>query len=202
MGNRLCSGPRAYLLPLVICTIDLGMRRGELVKLRWSDVDMSNRVITVQALNTKTRREMFVVMRERVARELEWLHDQDRAGENALVFGVKGSIKKAFNTARRNAGLQDLYFRNLRHTAASRRASSNIPIAEIAQVLGRSQISTSFRYINANLDSLKRAADAIDTFNVSRFEDDTHRRQHYRRPRWPGNNPPHCHSGRTLGAQK
>ena len=169
-----CTGPRAYLRPVIICAIDTGMRRGELLKLRWSDIDQSNRVIKVQALNTKTMRERFVMMTERVLHELQWLYEQNR-DEAMLVFGVTGSIKKAFGTARRLAGLNDVHFHDLRHTAASRLAASNIPIAEIARVLGHTQISTSFRYINANTDSLKRAAAALDLFNTRAVEAESER---------------------------
>jgi integrase len=151
------------------------MRRGELLKLRWSDLDLTNRVITVQALNTKTMRERFVVMTARVAHELQWVYDQNCPNQSTLVFGVEGSIKKAFNTARRKAGLLDVHFHDLRHTAASRLATSSIPIAEIARVLGHSQISTSFRYINTNLDSLKRAAAALDSYNAATLEPESER---------------------------
>lgn len=160
-----CVDHRAYLRPIIICAVDTGMRRGEILKLRWQDVDFRSRLICVQALNTKTMRERRVYMTERLAQELLWLYNQNAKDDTALVFGITGSIKKAFGTARRMAGLQDVHFHDLRHTAASRLAASNIPIAEIARVLGHTQLATSYRYINANTDSLKRAAAALDTFN-------------------------------------
>jgi integrase len=169
---EVCIAQRAHLRPIIITAIDTGMRRGELLKLKWADVDLNSRIIRIQALNTKTMRERFVVMTERVVHELRWLYEQGHKGEEARIFGIRGSIKKAFGTARRLAGLCDIHFHDLRHTAASRLAASNIPIAEIARLLGHTQISTSFRYINASNDSLKRAAAALDAFNCFAQEKD------------------------------
>ena len=170
-----CTGQRTYLRPVIICAIDTGMRRGEILKMRWQDVDLRNRMIQVQALNTKTLRERKVYMTERLAYELQWLYDQSEKNDTILVFGIEGSIKKAFGTARRLAGLSDVHFHDLRHTAASRLAASNIPIAEIARVLGHTQLATSYRYINANTDSLKRAAAALDIFNARTVEKESER---------------------------
>lgn len=55
-----CSGPRAHLRPIVIAAIDTGMRRGELLTLRWRDVDFEHDLISIQAFNTKTMRERQV----------------------------------------------------------------------------------------------------------------------------------------------
>jgi integrase len=35
-----CAGPRAHIRPLLICALDTGLRKGEMFKLRWSDVDL------------------------------------------------------------------------------------------------------------------------------------------------------------------
>jgi integrase len=45
---------RAHLRPLVVGALDTGMRKGELLKLRWNQVDLQGRVIQVRAFHTKT----------------------------------------------------------------------------------------------------------------------------------------------------
>src|SRR5260370_37784356 len=52
-----CTDKRAHLRPLLITALDTGMRRGELFKLAWSDVDFNANLIRVRATNTKTRSE-------------------------------------------------------------------------------------------------------------------------------------------------
>ena len=75
------------------------------------------------------------------------------------------TIKKAFNTARRIAGLPDLHFHDLRHTHASRLVASHIPLSEVGRVLGHTQPVTTYRYVNANEETARRAAAALDEFN-------------------------------------
>lgn len=162
-----CTGPRSYLRPVILTALDTGMRRGEILKLRWRDVDIPGRMIYVQAFNTKSMRERQVAMTERLSQELGLLYEQSTKEPHALVFGITGSIKKAFNTARRLAGMLDLHFHDLRHTHASRLVASHIPLSEVGRVLGHTQPVTTYRYVNANAETARRAAAALDEFNGS-----------------------------------
>src|SRR5436853_2858431 len=86
-----CTGWRAHLRPIIICALDTGMRRGELFKLKWADVDFDNKLITIRAFNTKTMRERRVGMTERLTQELAVLYAANPDPE-ALLFGI-GSVK-------------------------------------------------------------------------------------------------------------
>lgn len=154
-----------HLKPIIICAIDTGMRRGEILKLNWSDIDFENKLIKVQGLNTKTLRERHVAMTERVARELENRYQGSSKQPDALVFGVVDNVKKAFNTARKIAGLPDVRFHDLRHTHATRLVAVHIPLSEVGRVLGHTQANTTYRYVNANVETAKRAAAVLDQFN-------------------------------------
>lgn len=87
-----CDGQRAQLRPISICALDTGMRRGELLKLRWRDVDFDNRVITIQAFNTKTMRERQVSMTGRLTLELERLWEMSPKRPDWLVFGIVNPV--------------------------------------------------------------------------------------------------------------
>jgi integrase len=160
-----CAGPRAHLRPVLIAALDTGMRRSELLKLKWADVDFIEGIITIRAFNTKTMRERQVAMTERLAGELRQLCGQSAPELDGLCFGIYGCIKKAFNTARRLAGLPDVRLHDLRHTHASRLVAAQIPLAEVGRVLGHTQPVTTYRYVNANVETARRAAAAIDAFN-------------------------------------
>jgi hypothetical protein len=43
---------------------------------------------------------------------------------------------------------------------------ANIPLSEVGRVLGHTQANTTYRYVNANLETAKRAAAALDAFNA------------------------------------
>jgi integrase len=57
-----CHPQRLHLRPIIICALYTGMRQGEILKLRWSDVDLATRKITVQSMNTKTLRARQIEM--------------------------------------------------------------------------------------------------------------------------------------------
>ena len=165
-----CDGPRAYLTPIIIMALDTGMRRGEILSLRWSDLNFASRIITVRAFNTKTMRERQVAMTERV---IEAISQLPIVEPEALVFGVTWSPKKAFDTALRKAGISDLHFHDLRATAATRMIRVGIPLAEVARVLGHSQPLTTYRhYVMANAETALRVATALDSFNANRTDAD------------------------------
>jgi len=168
-----CNSPRrGHLRAIIICAIDTGMRKGEILKLCWQDVDFEAGKLTIIAFNTKTAREREIGLTMRLAQELTALYEQSPKNPSGLVFGV-ADVKRAFNGARKDAGLAEdhpklrrLRFHDLRHTAATRLVGLHIPLAEVGKVLGHSQPKTTWRYINPNLEGAKRAAAALDQFNT------------------------------------
>jgi integrase len=142
------------------------MRQGEIFSLRWRDVDLESRLITIQAFHTKTLREQQIAVTTRLAIELERLKSGAPDDPNGLVFGILDNVKRSFTAARSKAGLNDLRFHDLRHTAATRLVGAHIPLSEVGRVLGHSQANTTYRYVNANIETAKRAAAALDAFNA------------------------------------
>jgi integrase len=160
-----CTGWRAHLRPIIICALDTGMRRGEIFKLKWSDIDFENRLINIQALNTKTLRQRQVALSSRLTQELQALWEDSTRNLDALVFGITTSSKKAFANVRKIAGIPDLRFHDLRHTHATRLVSKHLPLAEVGRTLGHTQINTTYRYVNPNVQTAKRVAEIMDELN-------------------------------------
>src|SRR5262249_5587106 len=137
-----------------------------IIKLKWCDVDFTNRIITVQAMNTKTLRERQIALTVRLERELKALYqfaDKDDAG--SLIFGIKDNFKKAFMSARKAAGLLDIRFHDLRHCYASRLVGRGVPLTEVQRVIGHTQLATTFRYTNSDLETARKVASVLDEFN-------------------------------------
>ena len=105
-------------------------------------------------------------MTTRLYLELEGLWDKSEKNPDALVFGVTNNVKNSFTAARNAAGLSDVRFHDLRHTAATRLVGLHMPLAEVGRVLGHTQPSTTYRYVNANAETARRAAAALDSFNA------------------------------------
>lgn len=154
-----CDENRSKLKPIIICALDTGMRRGEILSLRWSDVDLKNRLITIQAMNTKTLRSRSIRITSRL---LEELLQFSRREPTSRVFGITDTVKRSWATAKRIAGTSDLRFHDLRHTCATRLVQGGLPIAEVSRILGHTNITTTFRYANADDSTLERAANILE----------------------------------------
>ena len=122
---------------LVVAALETACRRGELLKLRWSDVSLERRELTIQGKNAKDGETRILPISSRLAAVLE-MAKVDPDGEphkpDAFVFGeADGSpvknVKKAWQTACRKANIKGLRFMicgtRLRHEC-SKRASPSI----------------------------------------------------------------------------
>lgn len=159
-----CVGPRAHLKPILICALDTGMRQGEIFKLKWADVDLRTRRLTVQAMNSKTLRARQIALTERLRRALEALHTLAPPDPETLVFRIETNVTKSFMVVRKETNLMDVRFHDLRPTAATRLAQRGLALTEIARILGHANITTTLRYTNNDDTTLDRAAALLNAF--------------------------------------
>lgn len=156
-----CEDPhRRHLAPLIIFAIETGCRRGEILALRWADVNLSGRVIRIEAANTKTLRSRLVPITERLRRVLVEL----QAGHSRLtsrVFPV-GDTKRSFSTARNLAGMPEIHFHDLRHTAITRMLERGVSPAIVMKISGHTQQKTFLRYVNQTEQSVYDIALQLD----------------------------------------
>lgn len=158
-----CVGPRRHLRAIIICALDTGMRQGEILTLRWRDVNIEDRIITISALNTKTMRERQVSITARLSAELERLRAEIAQSEG-LVFGLS-DVRQGFKRACKNSGLDGVRFHDLRHTHASRLDDLGFSLAKIGGQLGHTVLQTTLRYVNRNQEAVRQVAGALDAFN-------------------------------------
>jgi len=166
-----CTGRREHLRAIIIFQIDMGTRRNEAFTLTWADVDFMAKEVTVRELNSKTAKARTIGMTERVEQLLWELRQQSDKKADSLVFGIKDNVKKSFVAARHEAGLDDVRMHDLRHSFCSRLVEADVPIAEGARVSGHDQLSTFYRYVNTNSDTVQRAAHALDALRKKRVEE-------------------------------
>ena len=157
-------GPRASLRPLVILEIHTGMGRGELLSLRWANVDFSRGLIHVMNSHreqTKSGHSRSIPM-NRIARQ-QLLSLQTQSGDTEYVFvnrktgNPRTDVKSGFRSACRDAGLEDFRFHDLRHTAATRLGDAGVDTRRIMAILGHRCMQTSARYTHATDGGLRRA---------------------------------------------
>ncbi len=132
---------------IVLFALTTGMRRGELLGLRWQDVDLDRRVAVLHNTKNGDRRSVPIV--PEVA-ELLREHGKVRKLENDLVFASQGRDPiwpdKHWYRALKAAKIKDFRFHDLRHTAASYLAMSGATVPELAAVLGHRTLQMVKRY--------------------------------------------------------
>jgi integrase len=134
---------------LVVLALSTGARHGELISLRWSDVDWQRSVITLHDTKNKERRLLPLL---HYALELMKEHNKVRNIASDLVFPSPARPMKpwdsrsAWLSALKKAGIQNFRFHDLRHSCASYLAMNGASLAEIAEVLGHKTLQMVKRY--------------------------------------------------------
>jgi integrase len=157
---------RAHLKPLIILALDTGMRRKELFSLRWNDIDFERQLIVVCGTHTKTQRERIVPLTGRAKFALLELFNENRS-ERVFPFV---DVKVAFRAVREEAGLPDVRFHDLRHTAITRMVRGGISAPEAGKIAGHTQPITTYRYINTDLEAVHAAANVLERYSSDILE--------------------------------
>lgn len=163
-----CFGRRTHLKPMIICALDTGMRRGEIITLSWHDVDLDRRLINIKAYHTKTEQERTLALTDRLYNELVALYDASPMQPDDLVFGVTNNIKRSFGSACKAAGIEGLRFHDLRHTFATRLIERGVSGEIVSKLLGHNNLNTTTRYVNTNEKTARIAVEALQSTAVSR----------------------------------
>lgn len=141
-----------------------GLRRGELVALRWREVDFPRRHIRVTASYTeralyspKSGKARLVPMALTVAETLARLarRDQYTDGDDLVFPGLAGrfldgsALYRRYKAAIRRAGLRDLRFHDLRHTFGTQVIGNpQVSILQLKEWMGHADIDTTMKYLH------------------------------------------------------
>jgi integrase len=155
-----------------------GLRRGELVALRWRDVDFVERKLVVrravsgdvEVTSTKSRRAREVPLPDQAAAALDRLSRRgDFTAPDDYVFANRlgrrldaSALRRRFERARDEAGLEPLRFHDLRHTYGSLLVAGGIDLASVKAAMGHARISTTERYLHA-----RPAGELADRFTAA-----------------------------------
>ena len=158
-----------------------GLRRGELLALRWQDVDFDAGVIRVRRTYSRgqfgtpksQRSSRAVPLAERVASALRGHQQESRFGaELDLVFAHPqlgqvldpSKVRKRFQATARRAGLRPVRVHDLRHTFGTRMAAAGAPLRAIQEWMGHSDQRTTLIYADYAPDLTQGAKWAARAF--------------------------------------
>ena len=168
----------------ILLCLYTGLRLGELCALKWTDIDLENRIVrvsgTVQRLYiegkaTKTGLLETSPKSEFSKREIPLsavAADRLEAFKNheTYVFGGKKPVEPRtmqnhFKKIIKEAGLPDKNFHILRHTFATNCVEGGTDVKSLSEILGHSDVQITLnRYVHPSMDTKRRHIDSLSTF--------------------------------------
>lgn len=140
----------AIMYAAVVVSIATGIRQGELLRLRWIDVDLEKQKLRI--LRTKNDDPRAVYLPGAACEALRALKDDTAVGVNAVFLARsgenldKGRLGHQWRVVRKKANLADFKWHDLRHSCASFLAQQGATLLEIGSVLGHRSPSVTRRY--------------------------------------------------------
>ena len=154
-----------YTRPIVICALTTGLRLGNILKLKWEDIDFENNRIEIMNQENKGYKHIVLPL-SKVLKEV--LNDTERVSEYVFINPETNkpftSIYKGFKKAFEDAGIPYIRFHDLRHKVGTTLIEEGMDINTVKNVLGHSDIKTTQIYLNDNEDKMKKAIDILDKF--------------------------------------
>jgi integrase len=162
-----------HLKAVILVAVYTGLRRGEILRLRWSDIDFEKNVLTVCKSKTKSGQGRPVNLNSMLRDVLLELRDQSQgewlfpSPERFQADGQPerhiGDVKNAFARAMKLAGIAKITFHQLRHTFCSRLANAGVPLPVIQELAGHASILMTRRYTHPTNELKQRAVELLLT---------------------------------------
>jgi integrase len=156
-----------HLRPLVIVSLNTGLRRGELLGLTWGSVNFSGRMLTVTAATAKSGHTRRVPLNAEALEVLTaWHQRQGKPKADALVFrGHDGERMKRIDTSweslMKAAKLKNFRLHDCRHHFASKLVQAGVDLYTVKELLGHSEIAMTERYSHLAPDNLRAAVERV-----------------------------------------
>lgn len=144
----------AWMAPLVMLALETAMRRGELLGLRWENIDLERQTAFLPM--TKNGSTRTVPLSKKAVAILTNL---PRCADGRVIQLTEMGMEAAFRKACSRAEIVNLHFHDLRHTATSRLAEKLPNVIELAAVTGHQTIQMLKRYYHPKAEALARKLD-------------------------------------------
>lgn len=148
---------------IALFLLSTGCRLNEALSAKWADVDVENRVLSIRATNSKSKRMRSVPLNDsaldvlasvNTEAEFEYVFVNHRTGRPYVA------IAKVWDRLRKKAGLPHLRLHDLRHSYASFLVNGGRTLYEVQQILGHSDSKVTQRYAHLSSKTLQEAANS------------------------------------------
>jgi integrase len=151
-----------HLKPIVTVALHTGMRRGEILGLKWKQVDLNHGFILLDTSKNGERKEIPI---DDTLQEM--FSEMPHSIESIYVFTDRDgnpykSVKRSFSTALRKAGIHDFRFHDCRHTFASHLVMAGVDLVSVKDLLGHKSLTMTLRYAHLAAGHKRKAVNTLD----------------------------------------
>lgn len=164
--EALATVEEQWLKPVVIIALDTGLRLANLCELSWSEVNMFNRMIIINAEKMKNDDYLGIPLTERAYNTFKELQKVKSISGNVFhdggekIYPVK--VRRAFYKVLTKARITDFRFHDLRHTYGSYLRQNGVDIHTISKLMGHRDLRMSQRYAHLSAENLREAISMLD----------------------------------------
>lgn len=153
-----------HLKPIVITALNTGMRKSEILNLKWDQVDLKHGFILLDKTKNGERRE--IPINETLKQTLQGI--MRRLDVPYVFFDPKTGkpykdVKRSFQTALKRAKIKDFRFHDLRHTFASHLVMAGVDLTTVKELLGHKDIKMTLRYAHLAPAHKVKAVNILDS---------------------------------------
>ncbi len=155
------TGKNADLLPIAVCALGTGMRRGEMLAMHWTDVDFETEFIHLRAETTKNGEPRSVPMNADVKETLLKIRPAKHSGQ---IFNIDPeTATRRFGKLCDDLEMHDVTLHVLRHTFITRLSALGVNPFYIQLIVGHSSLSMTKHYTHINKSELYAAVKKLES---------------------------------------
>jgi len=159
-----------YLKPMVIISLNSGIRRGSLFALKWGDVDFETKTLTLRAATMKSGKHLDLKMNKKFITTLTIWHQQsnDTSPESYIFPSPKKKgalltgVKRSWEGVLKAAGINNFRWHDMRHDFASQLVMKGVDLNTVRDLLGHADMKMTLRYAHLAPESKLRAVELLD----------------------------------------
>jgi len=142
-----------HMKPMVLLSLNTGIRQGSLFSLLWGDIDFESNTITIRASVSKSGKMLRIPLNS-IAVELlvSWKAQSAKTTNEAFVFaspvsgGMLNNVKKAWFGILKAAQIENFRWHDMRHDFASQLVMNSVDLNTVRELLGHADMEMTMRY--------------------------------------------------------
>jgi integrase len=159
-----------YLKPMILVSLQTGIRQGSLFALKWSDIDFVSQTFQIRPISNKPGKLLNLPMNSKVVAVLSaWRDQSSNVGPDDWVFPspVTGNqlsnVKIAWSRILKEAGIRNFRWHDMRHDFASQLVMKGVDLNTVRELMGHADMKMTLRYTHLAPKNKLRAAEVLAT---------------------------------------